>query len=138
MNEKWVTINGRRVLIKDKNSQSNEKKLVGYVKLGFGPTFRVYEKDGKYFDEQDLPISEEELKTMDFHRDTNIKMNEKIRNSAFKKKDLKLFLRDIGVPQDELYYKTGFHFEDVKTREDFNEVRRLLGQSYYYNENKYR
>lgn len=203
MNEKWVTINGRRVLIKDSgesyqdkrrkfvqehynelqpeseeytqslnkyltehgelgakqggffvyNSDENEfykavyqhdkeylknkkigngKKMVGYVKLGYGPTFKVYEKDGQYFDGQDLPISKDELETMNFIKDTNIKMNEKIRNSAYKKKDLKMFLREIGLPQDELYYKTGMRFEDVKTREDFEEVKRLLGQTYWF------
>lgn len=59
------------------------------------------------------------------------------KKKGFKKIDLKMFLREIGLDQKELYYKTGFHFEDVKTKEDFQEVRRLLSHEYYFNENKY-
>lgn len=47
------------------------------------------------------------------------------------KNELKLLLRKIGLKQDELYYKTGYHFEDVTTINDYNEIVRLLMNEYY-------
>lgn len=48
------------------------------------------------------------------------------------KKQLKLLLRDLKVAQDDLYYETGFHFDDVKTQEDLDEVKRLFKSKGYY------
>lgn len=42
------------------------------------------------------------------------------------KKELKLYLREARVQQEELYYYTGYHFEDVKTVEELEEVKRLI------------
>lgn len=42
------------------------------------------------------------------------------------KKELKNLLRNFGINQSELYYLTGYHFNDVKTKEDFLEVKRLI------------
>lgn len=47
------------------------------------------------------------------------------------KTQLKLLLQQIGVKQEDLYYLTGFRFSDVKTKEDLDEVKRLLSQWYY-------
>jgi hypothetical protein len=53
------------------------------------------------------------------------------------KKRLKELLRDIGVKQEDLYYKTGYEFADVKTEEDLKEIIRLLNIFYYINTWKY-
>lgn len=50
---------------------------------------------------------------------------------------LKMLLREIGESQNELYYKTGFHFEDVKTKEDFNDIVRIFSNYYPYMEKYY-
>ena len=42
------------------------------------------------------------------------------------KKQLKLLLREHGVKQEDLYRITGYHFDEVKTIEDLNEVERLI------------
>ncbi len=39
---------------------------------------------------------------------------------------IKSLLRKYGVSQDELYSKTGFHFEDLKSKNNFNEAERLF------------
>ena len=44
---------------------------------------------------------------------------------------LKLLLRDAQINQEELYNKTGYYFESVKTKEDFNEIVRLLSELVY-------
>jgi hypothetical protein len=46
------------------------------------------------------------------------------------KKQLKLFLQDKQFNQEELYRITGYHFEDVKTVEDLEEVKRLINIFY--------
>ena len=47
------------------------------------------------------------------------------------KKRLKIVIHDLEIKSDDLYYLTGFRIEDVKTKEDFNEVIRLLDNWYY-------
>ena len=46
------------------------------------------------------------------------------------KKRLSLMLFEIGMDDSNLFWETGFHKQDVKTKEDLNEVIRLL--SYWY------
>ena len=61
-----------------------------------------------------------------FSKNTN-EIREEIRElNKGVKKQLKDFLREYGVPQDELYNRTGYHFEDVKLYTDLVEVKRLI------------
>lgn len=45
------------------------------------------------------------------------------------KKELKLLLREYKIPQDELYFRTGFYFSDVNDYIVLNEIKRLLGEN---------
>lgn len=47
------------------------------------------------------------------------------------KKELKLFLREMGIKQEELYHLTGYHFEDVEAKEDLEEIKRLINYVCY-------
>lgn len=41
------------------------------------------------------------------------------------------YLEDVGFEEDDLYRMTGYNIDDIKTKEDFNEVIRLLSNWYY-------
>lgn len=41
------------------------------------------------------------------------------------------YLEDVGIEEDDIYRLTGFNIDDIKTKEDFNEVIRMLGLWYY-------
>ena len=41
------------------------------------------------------------------------------------------YLEDVGIEEDDIYRLTGFSIDDIKTKEDFNEVIRMLGLWYY-------
>lgn len=42
------------------------------------------------------------------------------------KSRLKALLREAEIKQEDLYFRTGYEFLDVKTKKDFNEIVRLL------------
>lgn len=44
------------------------------------------------------------------------------------KKELKNYLREMGIQQEDLYHLTGYHFIDIETAEDLKECKRLLFQ----------
>ena len=43
-----------------------------------------------------------------------------------KGKEIKEMLRTYGVSQEELYFETGYNFNDLKIKENFDEAERLL------------
>lgn len=45
-------------------------------------------------------------------------------------KRINALLFEIGLNEDLLYYKTSYYLEDIKTKNDFNEVVRLLSLEY--------
>lgn len=44
------------------------------------------------------------------------------------KRELKKILREYQAPQEELYFKTGYHFNDVNNYIILNEIKRLLNK----------
>ena len=45
------------------------------------------------------------------------------------KSRLKALLREAEIKQEDLYFRTGYEFSDVKTKEDFNEIVRLFSNT---------
>lgn len=64
-----------------------------------------------------------------------LEKNLKMYFNGNKKSYLKALLRSVGIEQNELYYKTGYHFSDVKTIEDLLDIRNTLERYYYVSNN---
>lgn len=47
------------------------------------------------------------------------------------KAHLSALLYYLGIAKKDLYYTTGYHYEEIKTKEDLKEVIRLLNNWYF-------
>ena len=63
------------------------------------------------------------------HKEEKLKEVYKMKKEI--KKRLTILMWELDIDNDELYYQTGYHKEDVKTKEDLNEVVRLFSNWYF-------